>query len=77
METTNHASSPVDPKIFETTEAIGTIRTIIWKPSGWLKEEQNVLAPVVQKVINAIRWIYPRDSSIQRFTNRSLFTIEK
>ena len=74
METTNHAKSPVDPKIFETTGAIGTI---IWKPSGWLKEEQKVLAPVVQKVINAIRWIYLRDSSIQRFTNRSLFTSEK
>ena len=77
METTNHASRPVDPKIFETTGAIGTIRTIIRKPSGWLKEEQKVLAPVVQKVINAIRWIYPRDSYIQRFNNRSLFTIEK
>ena len=77
METTNHASRPVDPKIFETTGAIRTIRTIIWKPNGWLTEEQKVLAPVVQKVINAIRWIYPRDSSIQRFTNRSLFTIEK
>ena len=77
METTNHASRPVDPKIFETTGAIRTIRTIIWKPNGSLTEEQKVLAPVVQKVINAIRWIYPRDSSIQRFTNRSLFTIEK
>ena len=77
METTNHASRPVDPKIFETTGAIETIRTVIRKPSGWLKEEQKVLATVVQKVINAIRWIYPRYSSIQRFNNRSLFTIEK
>ena len=40
METTNRLSRPHRLKIFETTGAIGTIRTIIWSPGSVANKQQ-------------------------------------